>query len=186
MQTTVDLNDLVSAMGDAVVVSDVNGAITLWNKAAERLFGYAESEALGQTLDLMIPEHLRERHWDGYRKTMETGITRYGTDVLQVPAIDKAGRQFSIAFTVALLYSADQKVSGIAAFIRDDTRRFEKDRTQRKRISELERLVQRASTFPANTSAGGGSGNKTHEDNSAEVCSAGRARQAGKSDEAPN
>lgn len=149
MQTTVDLNDLVSAMGDAVVVSDANGAITLWNKAAERLFGYTEAEALGRSLDLMIPQHLRERHWIGYGKTMETGITRYGTDVLQVPAIDKAGRLFSIAFTVALLYSADQKVSGIAAVIRDDTRRFEKDRVQRKRISELESAVAGTPTFAA-------------------------------------
>ncbi len=141
MQTTVDLNGLISAMGDAVIVSDTNGAITLWNKAAEQLFGYTESEALGKTLDLIIPEHLRERHWDGYVKTMETGMTRYGMDVLQVPAIDKAGRLFSIAFTVALLYSASGKVSGIAAIIRDDTRRFEKDRAQRKRISELESII---------------------------------------------
>ena len=139
MKTSVDLNELVSAVGDAVVVSDANGAITLWNRAAERLFGYTEAEALGQSLDLMIPERMRQRHWDGYQKTMETGTTRYGTEVLQVPAIDKAGRSFSIAFTVALLYSADNKVSGIAAVIRDDTRRFEKDRAQRKRISELER-----------------------------------------------
>ncbi len=152
MQTTVDLNDLVSAMGDAVVVSDVNGAITLWNKAAERLFGYTAAEALGRSLDLMIPEHLRERHWDGYRKTMESGITRYGTDVLQVPAIDKSGRLFSIAFTVALLYSPDHKVSGIAAVIRDDTRRFEKDRAQRKRISELESIATEIPTFPVGAS----------------------------------
>jgi len=138
MQTTVDLHDLVSAIGDAVVVSDPKGAITLWNKAAERLFGYSEAEALGQSLDIMIPERLRERHWDGYVKTMETGVTRYGTEVLQVPAIDKWGRNFSIAFTVALLHGADGKVSGIAAVIRDDTRRFDKDRTQRKRINELE------------------------------------------------
>jgi PAS domain S-box-containing protein len=141
MQTTVDLDDLVSAMGDAVVVSDVNGAITLWNKAAERLFGYTETEALGKTLDLIIPEHLRGRHWEGYEKTMQSGTTRYGMDVLQVPAVDKAGRLFSIAFTVALLHSPDHKVSGIAAVIRDDTRRFEKDRAQRKRITELESIV---------------------------------------------
>jgi PAS domain S-box-containing protein len=142
MQTTVDLTDLVSAMGDAVIVSDASGAITLWNKAAERLFGYSEAEALGQSLDIIIPERLRERHWNGYVKTMETGITRYGTEVLQVPAIDKAGRSFSIAFTVALLHGPDGKVSGIAAVIRDDTRRFEKDRTQRKRINELEAQVK--------------------------------------------
>jgi PAS domain S-box-containing protein len=141
MQTTVDLTDLVSAVGDAVVVSDATGAITLWNKAAERLFGYTEAEALGQSLDLIIPERLRARHWKGYRKTMETATTRYGTEVLQVPAIDKAGRSFSIAFTVALLYGADKTLSAIAAVIRDDTQRFEKDRVQRQRIAELESLV---------------------------------------------
>jgi PAS domain S-box-containing protein len=141
MQTTVDVHALVSAVGDAVVVSDADGLITLWNKAAERMFGYTEAEALGLSLDIMIPERLRQRHWDGYRETMATGITRYGTEVLQVPAIDKAGRSFSIAFTVALLYSADNKVSGIAAVIRDDTRRFERDRAQRKRIAELEGVM---------------------------------------------
>ena len=96
----------------------------------------------------MIPERLRKGHWDGYRKTMETGVTRYGTEVLQVPAIDKAGRSFSIAFTVALLYSADNKVSAIAAVIRDDTKRFERDRTQRKRISELESRVKETAPSP--------------------------------------
>ncbi len=158
MQTAVDLNDLVSAMGDAVVVSDVNGAITLWNKAAERLFGYTEAEALGKTLDIMIPPRLRERHWDGYQKTMETGLTRYGADVLQVPAIDKAGRLFSIAFTVALLHSADQKVSAIAAVIRDDTRRFEKERAQRKRIADLETIFAGAEKFSADRLANGQAG----------------------------
>ena len=146
MQTMINLHDLVSAMGDAVVVSDATGAITLWNKAAERLFGYGEAEALGQSLNLMIPERLRGRHWHGYAKTMETGITRYGTDVLQVPAIDKAGRNFSIAFTVALLHGPDGKVSAIAAVIRDDTRHFEKDRAQRKRISELEAQLTKAAS----------------------------------------
>ena len=142
MHTSVDLHDLVSAVGDAIVVSDAQGLITLWNKAAERLFGYSEAEALGRSLDLIIPERLRERHWEGYARTMETGITRYGSEVLQVPAIDKAGRSFSIAFTVALLHAPGGKVSGIAAVIRDDTRRFEKDRAQRKRISELEAQVK--------------------------------------------
>jgi PAS domain S-box-containing protein len=142
MQTTVDLHELVSVMGDAVIVSDPEGLITLWNGAAERIFGYSEAEALGQSLDIITPERLRERHWEGYEKTMKTGITRYGADVLQVPAIDKAGRNFSIAFTVALLHGADGKVSGIAAVIRDDTRRFDKDRSQRKRINELEAQVK--------------------------------------------
>lgn len=155
MQTTVDLKELLSAVGDAIVVSDAGGRITLWNRAAERLFGYTEAEALGRSLDLMIPERLRGRHWDGYGKTMETGVTRYGSDVLQVPAVDKAGRLFSIAFTVALLYSADNKVSGIAAVIREDTQRFEKDRAQRKRIAELETILARTAKFSADSSANG-------------------------------
>jgi PAS domain S-box-containing protein len=141
MHTNVDLNALVSAVSDAVVASDVNGVITLWNRAAERMFGYSEAEALGQSLDLMIPARLRERHWDGYRKTAETGVTRYGDKLLQVPAIDKAGRSFSIAFTVAMLFADDQKVSGVVAVIREDTQRFEKDRAQRKRIAELEAII---------------------------------------------
>ena len=142
MQTTVDLHSLVAAVGDAVIVSDTSHNITLWNKAAERMFGYTEAEALGQTLDLIIPERMRKRHWEGYQKTMETGVTKYGTEVLYVPAIDKSGRSFSIAFTVALLYTHDGKVSAIAAVIRDDTQRFERDRTQRKRIAELESLAR--------------------------------------------
>jgi PAS domain S-box-containing protein len=138
MRARVDLEELVASLGDALVVSDVTGAIILWNKAAERLFGYTQAEALGQSLDLIIPERLRTRHWAGYRQTMEQGTTRYGTQVLTVPAIDKAGRSLSIAFTVALLHSAEGKVAGIAAVIRDDTQRFETERALRKRIAALE------------------------------------------------
>jgi PAS domain-containing protein len=92
---------------------------------------------LGQSLDLIIPERLRGRHWDGYNKTMATGETRYGHDLLKVPAVDKAGRTMSIAFTVALLQSQGE-VTGIVAIIRDETARFQEDRALRKRIAELE------------------------------------------------
>ncbi|MGH8830393.1 MAG: PAS domain-containing protein [Polaromonas sp.] len=138
MQPAIDLKQLVEAVGDAIVVSDASGAITLWNPAAERMFGHLESEALGQSLDLIIPQRQRQRHWDGYHKTMETGQTRYGHDVLRVPAVHKDGRSLSIAFTVALLYSAEQKVSAIVALIRDETSRFAEERSLRKRLMELE------------------------------------------------
>ncbi|MGH6638130.1 MAG: PAS domain-containing protein [Polaromonas sp.] len=138
MQTEIDLSQLVEAVGDAIVVSDAGGAITLWNPAAERMFGHLESEALGQSLDLIIPQRQRQRHWDGYHKTMETGQTRYGHDVLRVPAVHKDGRSLSIAFTVALLYSAEKKVSAIVALIRDETSRFAEERSLRKRLMELE------------------------------------------------
>ncbi|WP_321798218.1 PAS domain-containing protein [Caballeronia sp. J97] len=138
MTPTIDYEQLVNAIGDAVIISDASGAITLWNPAAERMFGFTQSEALGQSLDLIIPERLRGRHWDGYNKTMATGETRYGHDLLKVPAVDKAGRAMSIAFTVALLRSPQGELNGIVAIIRDETARFQEDRALRKRIAELE------------------------------------------------
>ena len=137
-QPTVDLSALVTGLGDAIIVCDPNGAIVLWNAAATYIFGHSEAEALGQSLDLIIPERLRKRHWDGYQKTMETGITRYGHDVLRVPAIDKQGNSLSIAFTVSLLKGADGQVAAIASVVRDETSRFNEDRALRKRLTELE------------------------------------------------
>jgi PAS domain S-box-containing protein len=141
MQTTIDFAQLVDAIGDAIIISDAEGNITLWNPAAERMFGFTQSEALGQSLDLIIPERLRGRHWEGYHKTMASGQTRYGNDVLRVPAVDKAGRALSIAFTVALLYSPEHELTGIVAVIRDETSRFQEERNLRKRIAELEARV---------------------------------------------
>jgi PAS domain S-box-containing protein len=147
LSAPVDLSQLVASLADAIVVTDAGGAITLWNPAAERMFGFRASEALGQSLDLIIPERLRGRHWEGFHKTMLTGQTKYGTDLLRVPAVDKGGRSLSIAFTVALLYDADGKPSAIAAVIRDETSRFNEERSLRKRLAELE--GQRAQRTPA-------------------------------------
>ncbi|SEB13330.1 PAS domain S-box protein [Paraburkholderia sartisoli] len=142
MQPAIDYQQLVTAIGDAVVISGADGNITLWNPAAERMFGFTEEEALGRSLDVIIPERLRGRHWEGYQKTMATGQTRYGNDVLRVPAVHKDGRALSIAFTVALLYAPDRTLTGIVAVIRDETSRFQEDRGLRKRIAELEAKVQ--------------------------------------------
>jgi PAS domain S-box-containing protein len=138
MNMPIDTNALVSAIGDAVVVCDARGAITFWNPAAERMFGYDAAEALGQSLDLMIPERLRARHWEGYDKTMASGVTKYGHDVLRVPAVDKSGRAMSVAFTVAMLRGVDGKVSSIVAVMRDETARFADERALKKRLAELE------------------------------------------------
>jgi len=138
VQSEIDLHQLVEAIGDAVIVSDPGGAITMWNPAAERIFGFTEIEALGQSLDLIIPEKQRKSHWDGFHKTIQTGQTRYATDLLRVPATDREGRRLSIAFTVALLYSAEKKVTGIVAVVRDETTRFSEERSLRKRLAELE------------------------------------------------
>ena len=120
------------------MVCDAQGAITLWNRAAERIFGFTEADALGQSLDMIIPTRQRQRHWEGYHKTMETAVTKYGADLLRVPALHKDGHTLSIAFTVSMLFSADEKVSGIVAIVRDESARFAELRDLRKRLVELE------------------------------------------------
>ena len=138
MKTEIDTTALVGAMGDAVMVCDRSGAVLLWNPACERMFGWTEAEALGQSMDMIIPERLRKRHWDGYHQTMETGITKYGHDVLRVPAVNKQGGSMSIAFTVAMLHDAGGNVSAIASIVRDETDRFAEERALKKRVAELE------------------------------------------------
>jgi PAS domain S-box-containing protein len=138
MQTNLDFKQLVEGAGDAIVVCDAAGAITLWNRASERIFGFTEAEALGKSLDLIIPQRQRQRHWDGYNKTMETGVTKYGADLLRVPALHKDGHTLSIAFTVSMLFSADHEVTGIVAIVRDETARFAEERKLRARLVEVE------------------------------------------------
>jgi PAS domain S-box-containing protein len=137
----VDLQQLVFGAGDAIMVCNASGAIVLWNKACERIFGFTESEALGQSLDLIIPMRQRARHWEGYHQTMATAVTKYGADLLRVPALHKDGHTLSIAFTVSMLMGADGKVSGIAAIVRDESARFAEDRKTRARLAELEAQV---------------------------------------------
>lgn len=139
---TIDLAALVRAAGDAIVVADPEGLVRFWNPAAERIFGFTEAEALGQSLDLIIPERFRARHWTGYREVMRTGVTRYGTDILRVPAGRKDGQRVSIAFTVALLKDAAGRVTGIAAVMRDETTRWEEEQALRRRLAELEQAGQ--------------------------------------------
>lgn len=138
MNMNIDLNQLVGCVGDAIIVVDAHEKIVMWNPAATRIFGYSEAEALGNTLDLIVPERQRHRHNEGCRKSMETGITRYGTSLLKVPALHQNGSMLSIAFTVGMLFDGHQKVNGIVAVIRDETERFAEERALKKRLLELE------------------------------------------------
>lgn len=141
MDAQIDYKQLLMAIGDGVVVADENGAIVFWNPGAERIFGFSEREAIGKTLDLIVPERQRQRHWQGFEKTMHTGQTRYGNDLLRVPALHKEGHPLSIAFTVAMLHSADGKVSAIVAIVRDETARWNEERELRSQLKELEAKV---------------------------------------------
>ncbi len=93
---------------------------------------------MGQSLDLIVPEKLRKRHWQGYQKVMASGKTKYGKKTLAVPAITKGDTRISIEFTIVLLTSDAGEPLGAAAIIRDVTERFQKQKELRKRIAELE------------------------------------------------
>jgi PAS domain S-box-containing protein len=141
MASAIDLESLVHAAGDGIVVADPEGVIRLWNPAATRIFGFTAEEAVGRSLDLIIPERFRPRHWAGYREVMRTGQTRYGTEVLRVPATHKDERRLSIAFTVALLTDAGGRVTAIAAIVRDETARWAEEQALRRRVAELEKAA---------------------------------------------
>lgn len=138
-QPPIDLHrQIIEQAQDAIIVADREGVIQLWNLGAEQLFGYSQAEALGQTLDLIIPERQRERHWEGYRAVMASGKTRYGRDVLAVPGIRRDGSRLSLEFTIVLLRGPNGATAGAAAIMRDVTARWQRDRELRGRLAALE------------------------------------------------
>ncbi len=133
-----DLDAFVRSAADAIIAAGADGKILFWNPAAARIFGFTAEEALGQSLDLIIPERFRARHWEGYHDVMASGRTRYQSDVLRVPALHRDGKSLSIAFTVTLLDAPDGSGRVIAATVRDETARWNEDRDLRRRLAELE------------------------------------------------
>jgi PAS domain S-box-containing protein len=131
---------LLDSMPDALVVSDKDGMIVHWNAGAERIFGFSRGEAVGQSLDIIIPPGLRERHWVGYDETMRTGRTRYGAgDLLAVPALRKDGVRISVQFSIFTVRADGGDIAAIGAIMRDVTAEFEERKAMRKRLAELDR-----------------------------------------------
>jgi PAS domain S-box-containing protein len=129
---------IVTEAPDAVVYADRDGTIGFWNRGAERLFGWTAAEALGQSLDIIIPESLRARHWAGYAATMRIGQSRYGTgDLLAVPGQRKDGTRVSLEFTIVPIRDAAGALVGIAAILRDVTARFEELKALRAAVRNL-------------------------------------------------
>jgi PAS domain S-box-containing protein len=127
---------ILSTSADAIVVADKDGIIYFWNPGAERIFGYASAEAVGQSLDIIIPERLRQRHWDGYSRVMRGGRSRYESgDVLAVPAIKRDGTRISIEFTIVSLRDGAGTLTGLAAIMRDVTKRFEEMRALKQKLA---------------------------------------------------
>jgi PAS domain S-box-containing protein len=140
-----DLSDflasaVLSTRSDAIIAADTDGIIRFWNPGAERIFGHSAADAVGRSLDLIIPERLRQRHWDGYRHTMKTGGRRYGEgDMLAVPALHKNGTTLSIEFTIMPVKDESGRAIGMGAIIRDVTKRFDEMRELKRKLAGLGR-----------------------------------------------
>lgn len=128
---------IVEGAPDAVIFADREGVIRLWNAGAGAIFGYEAHETLERSLDLIIPENLRARHWEGYRRVMETGETRYGRQLLAVPALRKDGSRISLEFSVVLVRDADGAPEGVAAIMRDVTQRWAEQKALKEELAAL-------------------------------------------------
>jgi PAS domain S-box-containing protein len=127
---------LVQNAPDAIIYADAKGRIFFWNAGAERIFGFSPIEAIGQSLDIIIPENLRKRHWQGYDATILSGKTRYGAgNILAVPALRKDLSAVSIEFTIFPFLDDKGRIVGIAAILCDVTKRFNELKALRKELA---------------------------------------------------
>jgi PAS domain S-box-containing protein len=127
---------ILSMQGDAIVAADRDGIISFWNPGAERIFGHASGDALGKSLDIIIPERLRRRHWEGYSHVMRGGASRYASgQLLAVPAITRDGIQISVEFTIVPLRDDTGTLTGLAAVMRDVTDRFNEMRELKRKLA---------------------------------------------------
>jgi PAS domain S-box-containing protein len=125
---------------DAVLICDRAGIVRFWNAAAERVFGFSAAEAIGSSMNLIIPERLRVRHWAGWEAAMTTGATRYGEgQLLTVPALHNNGRQISIEFSIQLLKDADGRIEWVVAIVREVTERFLREKDLRAQLKAVHR-----------------------------------------------
>ena len=128
---------ILGTQSDAIIATDHSGVIDLWNPGAERIFGFSADEAVGHSLDIIIPENLRARHWDGFNRVMVTGESHYGHgDLLAVPALTKSGQRISVEFTISMLKDEHMRPAGTVAILRDVTKRFEEMRALRRQLAE--------------------------------------------------
>jgi PAS domain S-box-containing protein len=132
------LNQLIEESPDAVLVADLDGVIKFWNRGAEHIFGYTASEAVGQSLDLIIPENLRGRHWDGYWRVMSSGETKYKTGLLSSPGLRKDGSRVSLQFSMILLRDEAGAMLGCGTIMRDVTEQWEKEKALRGHLADCQ------------------------------------------------
>ena len=115
----------------SLIVADREGRIVAWNRASEALFGFAAPEVIGQSLDIIIPKHLRAAHWKGYGNSLGSGETKYAGRVMTTRAVHKDGRKLYVDFSFSMLRDASGQVTGAIAAGRDGTERFLAERARR-------------------------------------------------------
>ena len=137
---------LVDESEAGILYATRDGLIRLWNRGCERIFGWPAAEALGQSMDLIIPDKHRIRHWEGWDTVMKSGVTKYGHEPLAVPALTKDGRRISIEFFIVLLRDPAGQVIGAGALIQDVSARWEKDKALRQKLAALESQLKSSAT----------------------------------------
>ena len=138
----IDLALLVEQAPDAVIFAGTDGVIRVWNGAAERIFGFVASDAVGRDLNIIIPESLQESHWAGYDRALAAGDTKYRGQSLPTKALRKDGSTIYVELSFAIVRGRDGAVIGALAHARDITERFEREREMRRRLRELETSAQ--------------------------------------------
>ncbi|WP_134325019.1 PAS domain-containing protein [Cumulibacter soli] len=134
MSNSAEVPDLqiLAAIADAVIFADTDGVVRHWNDGAHAVFGFAQSEALGQNLDLIVPEELREAHWRGFDAALERGATTGGRRARLTKGLHAdPDRALYVEMSFALVYDADGAVAGSVAVARDVTERHLKAREER-------------------------------------------------------
>ncbi len=119
---------IVEQAPDAIIFADRSGAIRVWNRGAETVFGYSAAEILGHNLDVIIPEQLRSAHWEGFRRAIDTGQTKYGNRVLTTRSVHKNGARLYLDMSFGLVSDATGAVLGALAVARDCTARQLKEK----------------------------------------------------------
>ncbi len=135
---------IVGQCATGVLYASRDGRVRLWNRGCEQIFGWSAAEAVGQSMDMIIPEKHRTRHWEGWDAVMKSGVTKYGREPLAVPALTKDGRRISIEFNILLLRDAAGQVEGAAAIIQDVTARWERDKALKQKLAALEAQIKNA------------------------------------------
>ena len=131
-----DIHRLITEqLADAVIHSDVDGIIRGWNAAAESLFGFPKNEAIGQSLDLIIPERLRAAHWAGFNRAMARGMTQHGGRATVTRALTRGGEAIYVEMSFAVVSVEDGKAIGSVAMARDVTKRHTAERQLRERLA---------------------------------------------------